>query len=93
MKNQNRQLKQDVEELVEKVTFEEAHLGVQKLFQRALSQLAPYEKGILEAHWEGVSLEDLSRQTSLSLSETQALINQLKKRLITHLQRSITARH
>lgn len=93
MKTENYQWKEDVEDLVERVTFEEAHLAVQKLFEKALSQLSPPEQELLESHWRGASLEELSLQASLSPQKTQLLINQLKKTLITHLQRSVRARH
>lgn len=93
MKHQQSQWKEDVEDLVEKVTFEEAHLAVQQLFEKALDQLAPHEQMLLEAHWAGTSFNDLSHQTDLSPTETEALINRLKKQLVVCLQRSIRARH
>ena len=92
MKTQNHNWKEDVEDLVEKVTFEEAHLAVQKLFEKALSQLAPDEQSILEAHWEGTSTKRLAHQLSLSPHETQELVNRLKTKLISHMQRSIRTR-
>lgn len=92
MKTRNHEWKEDVEDLVEKVTFEEAHLAVQRLFEKALSGLSPDEQSILEAHWEGTSTNDLARQLSLNAQETQALVNRLKTQLISNIQRSIRTR-
>lgn len=92
MKNQT-SLKWDVEKLVKDVTVQEAHLAVEQKLERALDSLEPRSREVLMAYFNGTSLEQLSKDNSISLKETQNWVQQIKRQLISQLQRNNSARH
>lgn len=93
MKKVSRELKTDVEGLVEKVVVEEAYLIVAQKLESALDALEPGSRQLLTEYLNGASVETLSQQHSLSLKETQQCIEHTKRQLMTQLQRNLRARH
>lgn len=92
MKKISRELRTDVESLVEKVTVEEAYLRVAQKLESALEALEPGSRQLLTEYLNGVPLEKLSQQHRLSLQETQHCIEHSKRQLMTQLQRNLRAR-
>lgn len=92
MKNQP-SLKWDVENLVKDVTIQEAQLAVEQKLEQALNALEPQSREVLLAYFNGTSLEELSKENSISISEAQNWIRQIKRQLISQLQRNNSTRH
>lgn len=93
MKNQSSDLKWEVSELLEEVTVEEAHQAILKRFNQALETLDPKGQEILVEYFDGSTLEGISQKHALSFSEAEELISQLKRQLLSQLQRNFRARH
>lgn len=93
MKKVSSDLKNDVNELVEKVTVEEAHMAVLQKLETALSALESPGQELLRDYLEGCSLEMISQNHQLSLEETQQCVEHMKRQLISQLQRTIRTRH
>ena len=82
----------DVEELVHKVTVQEAQMAVEKRLEQALDKLDPKSRELLLDYFNGTTLEEISKQNSISLDEARDCINQIKRQLISQLQRNNSAR-
>jgi DNA-directed RNA polymerase specialized sigma24 family protein len=82
----------DVEELVHKVTVQEAQMAVEKRLEQALDKLDPKSRELLLDYFNGTTLEEMSEQNSISLNEARDWINQIKRQLISQLQRNNSAR-
>lgn len=93
MKKQTNDLREDVSELVEKVTVEEAHQTVLEKLETAFASLDSKSREVLQAYFNGTSLEDLSQQNDISVNQTRDWISQIKRQLISHLQRNTSARN
>ena len=93
MKKQSNGLKSEVSELLERVTLEEAHDSVLTKFESAFSGLDAKSQEVLQAYFEGCSLEELSERHSITVGQTKDWILQIKRQLIAQLQRNISARH
>lgn len=93
MKRQNGDLREDVSELVEKVTLEEAHSSVLDKLESAFATLEPKSQEVLTAYFNGTSIEELSQQNAISISQTRDWIHQIKRQLISQLQRNISTRN
>jgi DNA-directed RNA polymerase specialized sigma24 family protein len=93
MKRMSNDLREDVSELVEKVTVEEARNTVLDKLESAFKTLDPKSLEVLHAYFNGVTLEELSQQNAISVDQTQDWIRQIKRQLITQLQRNNSVRH
>ncbi|MFM8270419.1 MAG: hypothetical protein ACKN9V_09555, partial [Pseudomonadota bacterium] len=60
MKRQGNELREDVSELLEKVTIEEAQNSVLERFESAFGALDPKSQEVLHAYFNGSTLEELS---------------------------------
>ncbi len=68
----------------------ERHLALLRL---AMSNLAPFDKGVLEGHASGASYEELARRTGRTVTALQVLVSRLRQHLAAELSRvSDTAR-
>ena len=93
MKRMSNDLREDVSELVEKVTVEEARNTVLDKLESAFKTLDPKSREVLQAYFNGATLEELSEQNAISINQTQDWIRQIKRQLITQLQRNNSVRH
>ena len=93
MKKLSNDLREDVSELVEKVTVEEARNTVLDKLESAFKTLDPKSREVLQDYFNGVTLEELSQQNAISITQTQDWIREIKRQLITQLQRNNSVRH
>lgn len=93
MKKSTSELREDVSDLLERVTVEEANQSIWNKLDHALSSLDPQSQEILNDYFNGTSIQELSRKHSLSVAETQAWVHQIKRKLISQLQRKVSTRH
>ncbi|NBX77237.1 MAG: sigma-70 family RNA polymerase sigma factor [Proteobacteria bacterium] len=93
MKRVSNELREDVSELVEKVTVEEARNSVLDKLESAFKTLDPKSQEVLQAYFNGVTLKELSQQNAISINQAQDWIRQIKRQLITQLQRNNSVRH
>lgn len=80
------ELRTDVEKLVKDSTVEEAGCEVWKKFERAISRLSPESQEWLDAHFDGISVAELSRRTKLDPSEVEECLARAKRQLIHYLR-------
>jgi len=93
MKNHTKEFQWEVSELLEEVTVEEAHQAIMRRLDRAFESLDPQAQELLSDYFEGSTLKEIGKKHSLSTDKTQDLIHQIKRQLLSHLQRNHQARH
>ena len=83
---------EDVEELVERSTVEEATAKVFEKFTRALERLDPESAELLRLHFDGVTAAELARRWGLKTEEIESWLSHKRKELVRNLKNEISVR-
>ena len=92
MKRARTELENDVSELLERVTVEEASQSIWNKLDSAINSLDAQSQSVLNDYFNGSTIEQLSKKHSLSVTETKNWVHQIKRQLISQLQRQNSAR-
>lgn len=92
MKKPTPQLRQEVEGLLTRSTVAEATGQVWKHYQTALEGLSPDARSLLEAHFDGASVERLAEQSGLAPEDVRNCLEQAKRQLLQGLRSAIRLR-
>lgn len=92
MKERDPQLVKDVEELLEQSVLQEAANEVWQLFQTALESLDPESRELLELHFEGNSIKEVSQKMDLPEGDVKAWITKSKRDVIKNIGQSTKVR-
>lgn len=87
------QLYDDIEELVQKLVVAEVSQAVWESLEKAMSQLDPESRVLLETHLNTTSSEKLSEKTGLPVKQIDLWLNQVKRELQQNLRKTHRARH
>jgi DNA-directed RNA polymerase specialized sigma24 family protein len=79
-------LRRDVEGLLELSVISEAMHRVQQHWEDAFSSLDAQSQELLHRYFEGIPLEELSRQHAISIEETEKWVTRAKRQLNQHLR-------
>ncbi len=83
---------EDVEELLEKTVLEEATQAVWKAFEQTLQKLDEESLRLLEEHFEGATVQDLSQKYSLSANQVETWLTKAKQEVGEGIRRESTVR-
>ncbi len=93
MKKQETPFTQDVEELLEKATVEEAAADVLSRFERAVDCLDQESKELFRLFLDGKTIPELSQTQNLSEGQLGEWLASIKREVIQQLRVNVKVRH
>lgn len=88
----SKKLVEDVELLLEQVVLEEATSAVWGAFEKSLNALDEHSVQLLRKHFDGVPLEQIAREKSISEAEARTWLEKTKQVIIENIRRDFKVR-